>query len=58
MGSSVDSFSGVNGKVGSYQKYLKAYNNAGGPCQFCGKKIKKMKIGGRSAHFCPSCQRV
>lgn len=58
MGSSVDSFSGVNGKVGSYQKYLKAYNNEGGPCQFCGKKIKRMKIGGRSAHFCPSCQRV
>ncbi len=58
MGSSVDSFSGINGKPGSYQKYLQAYNNEGGPCQFCGRKIKRMKIGGRSAHFCPSCQRI
>lgn len=58
MGTSVDSFSSVNGKPGQYQKYLKAYNNEGEPCQFCNRKIKREKIGSRSAHFCPRCQRL
>ncbi len=57
MGTTVDSFSGINGKQGSFQKYLKAYNNEGNPCQYCGQKIIREKIGSRSAHFCPRCQR-
>ncbi|MDZ4724146.1 MAG: DNA-formamidopyrimidine glycosylase [candidate division Zixibacteria bacterium] len=56
MGSSVDSYSGVNGQVGQYQKYLKAYNNEGKPCGRCRTKIIREKIGARSAHFCPRCQ--
>ena len=58
MGTSVDSFSGINGKPGQFQKYLKAYNNEGNPCQFCSSKIKREKIGSRSAHFCPRCQKI
>jgi formamidopyrimidine-DNA glycosylase len=58
MGTSVDSYSGVNGQPGSFQKYLKAYGREGDPCQFCGRKIVREKIGARSAHFCPRCQRA
>ncbi|NOY88229.1 MAG: bifunctional DNA-formamidopyrimidine glycosylase/DNA-(apurinic or apyrimidinic site) lyase [FCB group bacterium] len=58
MGTSVDSFSGVNGKPGRFQKYLKAYHHEGNPCYFCGHKIIRIKIGSRSAHFCPRCQRL
>ena len=58
MGTSVDSYSGVNGQSGQFQKYLKAYNNEDNPCGFCGRKIVRMKIGSRSAHFCPKCQRL
>lgn len=57
MGTSVDTFSGVNGQPGRFQKYLKVYNNEGGPCQFCGRKVVREKIGSRSAHYCPRCQR-
>jgi formamidopyrimidine-DNA glycosylase len=58
MGTSVDSYVGVNGQTGSFQKYLRAYNNEGNPCRFCVRKIVREKIGSRSAHFCPRCQRL
>ena len=58
MGTSVDSFSSVNGQAGQFQKYLKAYGNEGEPCERCHAKIIREKIGSRSAHFCPRCQRV
>lgn len=57
-GTSVDTYSGVNGQTGSFQKYLKAYGNEGEQCDRCGAKIVREKIGSRSAHYCPRCQRV
>ena len=51
--------SGVNGQTGNFQKYLIAYNREGLPCSLCRKhKIRREKIGSRSAHFCPRCQRL
>ncbi len=58
MGTSVDSYSGVDGKTGRFQKYLRAYNNEGNPCHFCGTRIVRQRIGSRSTHFCPRCQRL
>ncbi len=58
MGTSVDSYQGVNGQPGSFQKYLKAYDREGKPCIFCAHKIVREKIGSRSAHYCPRCQRL
>lgn len=58
MGTSVDSYVGVNGKRGSFQKYLRAYNNEGKPCGHCGSMIVREKINSRSAHYCPRCQRL
>jgi formamidopyrimidine-DNA glycosylase len=58
MGSSVDSYVGVNGKSGSFQNYLRAYNNEGKPCSRCGSNIVREKIGSRSAHYCRRCQRL
>ncbi|MEE9443899.1 MAG: bifunctional DNA-formamidopyrimidine glycosylase/DNA-(apurinic or apyrimidinic site) lyase [candidate division Zixibacteria bacterium] len=58
MGTSVDTFAGVNGQPGRYQKYLRAYGREDEPCFRCGRKIRREKIGSRSAHFCPSCQRI
>lgn len=57
-GTSVDSYSNVNGKAGTFQKYLKVYGNEGEPCERCGTSIKRIQIGQRSAHFCPKCQRL
>jgi formamidopyrimidine-DNA glycosylase len=56
-GASVDSYSGIDRDPGRFQEHLRAYNNEGRPCRFCGTKIVREKIGSRSAHFCPRCQR-
>ena len=45
----------VFGKKGEYIKYHKVYRRENCPC--CGTKIKKIKLGGRSAHYCPECQK-
>jgi formamidopyrimidine-DNA glycosylase len=45
------------GKAGKFQKKLKVYQRRGNPCFSCGTMIKSMRIGGRSASFCPHCQR-
>ncbi len=58
MGTTVDSFSGVNKKTGQFQNYLLAYGRDGEKCQRCDSTIKREKIGSRSAHFCPKCQRL
>ena len=58
MGTSVDSYTGINGETGKFQKYLLAYHREGHPCQRCGAKIVREKIGSRSAHYCPRCQRL
>ena len=56
-GTSVDTYTGVNGQPGSFQKYLKVYDREGEPCTRCSTKIVRKKIGARSAHYCPKCQR-
>lgn len=58
MGTSVDTFSGINGQPGQFQKYLQVYANEGNPCPRCGKPIVREKIGSRSAHYCTHCQRL
>ncbi|MBD3403918.1 bifunctional DNA-formamidopyrimidine glycosylase/DNA-(apurinic or apyrimidinic site) lyase [candidate division GN15 bacterium] len=58
MGTSVDTYSGVNGQTGNFQSYLKAYNREGQPCERCGRILVREKIGSRSAHYCRACQRI
>lgn len=57
MGTTVDSYSGVNGQTGQFQKYLLAYGREDEPCERCGTKLVREKIGARSAHYCKKCQR-
>ncbi|MEX2158589.1 MAG: bifunctional DNA-formamidopyrimidine glycosylase/DNA-(apurinic or apyrimidinic site) lyase [Dehalococcoidia bacterium] len=47
----------LNGKAGGNQEYLVAYGREGRPCRTCGTAIERTKIGQRSAHYCPRCQR-
>ena len=58
MGTTVDTYSGINGEFGGFQSYLQAYGREGEPCLRCGKPIIREVIGSRSAHFCPRCQRA
>lgn len=45
-----------NGEKGGYDKFRKVYRREGEKCRRCQTIIKRIKIGGRSAHFCPACQ--
>jgi formamidopyrimidine-DNA glycosylase len=57
MGTTVDTYSGVDGRPGGFKKYLQVYGREGERCYRCGSIIKREKVGSRSAHFCPRCQR-
>jgi formamidopyrimidine-DNA glycosylase len=58
MGTTVYTFSGVYRRGGYFQNHLKVYGKDGHPCERCGATIVRQKIGSRSAHFCPRCQRL
>jgi formamidopyrimidine-DNA glycosylase len=45
------------GRMGKFQTKLKVYQRQGDPCYKCGTIIKSVRIGGRSASFCPQCQK-
>ena len=46
------------GEKGGYFRKRYAYGREGEKCFRCESKISRKKIGGRSAHFCPKCQRM
>jgi formamidopyrimidine-DNA glycosylase len=46
------------GREGNYAKHLKVYQKEDKKCPRCGTKIKRKKIGGRSTHYCPKCQKL
>jgi len=57
-GESFSDFRKVDGSKGFFDKERKVYRREGEKCPVCGNVIKRIKIGGRSAHFCPSCQKI
>lgn len=46
-----------NNARGGFQEHLQAYGREGKPCLICGSPMVKARIGGRSSHYCPSCQK-
>jgi len=46
-----------SGKRGGADRIIKVYRREGKKCLRCGAIIQKIKVGGRSAHYCPKCQR-
>ena len=55
-GSSIELYVDVAGQPGGFVPYIKAYGRAGESCKRCRTPIKRIKIGSRSASFCPKCQ--
>ena len=55
-GTSVDTYVTLSGGKGGYEKYLKVYGREGEKCFRCKRVIRRVKLGGRSAHFCPSAK--
>ncbi|MCL4399755.1 DNA-formamidopyrimidine glycosylase [Patescibacteria group bacterium] len=57
-GSSISDYRDLFGRKGRYQKNFFVYGKNGERCSRCGASIKRIKIGTRSAHFCPKCQKI
>lgn len=56
-GTTFSNFLNVHGVNGNYGGTAWVYNRAGQPCRTCETPIERLKLGGRSTHFCPQCQR-
>jgi len=57
-GTSTSDFRRTSGRKGGFQDARKVYRREGEKCFRCGANIKRKKIGNRSAHFCPQCQKT
>lgn len=57
-GTSTSDFRDTFGKEGGYTGHRLVYQRTGEPCSRCSAPIKRIVIGGRSAHYCPECQRL
>lgn len=57
-GTSISDFRDTAGIAGKYGKKLLIYKKEGEKCLRCGSIIKRVKINGRSAHYCPACQQL
>ncbi len=57
-GTSISDYRDTSGKSGGYAEKRLVYRREKWPCLRCKTSIKRMKIGGRNAHFCPKCQKI
>ena len=55
-GSSISDYVRPDGSDGGYQNERKVYAREDEPCSVCGTAIRRVVLGARSTHFCPSCQ--
>jgi formamidopyrimidine-DNA glycosylase len=55
-GTTLRDFQQANGEPGYFRISLKVYGREGEPCLVCCRPIKDIKLGQRSAFYCPRCQ--
>jgi formamidopyrimidine-DNA glycosylase len=56
-GSSVSDYVNAEGEPGFFQFEHRVYGREGEACRKCKSAIKRVVIAGRSAHYCPKCQK-
>lgn len=56
-GTTFSDYRDIYGVNGNYGGVAWVYDREGQPCRLCGTAIRRLKLAGRSAHYCPSCQR-
>ena len=56
-GSSVSDYVDADGEKGFFQFRHRAYGRQGEPCLKCKTPIKKIVVGVRGTHYCPTCQK-
>ncbi len=55
-GSSSRDYVDAVGNKGTFLAVATVYHRTGLPCVVCGSPIERIKLGGRSTHFCANCQ--
>lgn len=55
-GTSFSDFRDLTGSNGNYGGVAWVYRRGGEPCRRCGTPLRREKLGGRSSHWCPTCQ--
>ncbi|MEM6400372.1 MAG: DNA-formamidopyrimidine glycosylase [Cyanobacteria bacterium P01_D01_bin.116] len=55
-GTTFSNFLNVQGVNGNYAHVAWVYGRTGEPCRTCSHSIERIKLAGRSSHFCPQCQ--
>ena len=58
QGESFADYRTPSGKKGGFDDERKVYQREGEKCFRCKAEIKKTKVGGRTARFCPQCQKI
>ncbi|MCP9820455.1 DNA-formamidopyrimidine glycosylase [Synechococcus sp. Cruz-9H2] len=56
-GTTFSDFRDLSGTNGNYGGVAWVYRRGGQPCRRCGQPIQRERLGGRSSHWCPNCQR-
>jgi formamidopyrimidine-DNA glycosylase len=56
-GTTFSDFRQVSGVNGNYGLVAWVYRRTGEPCRHCQTPLEKIRLAGRSCHFCPQCQR-
>lgn len=56
-GGSISDYRTPSGKRGGFDRLRRVYRREGEKCPRCGAIIKRIKLAGRSAYFCPKCQK-
>jgi len=56
-GASISTYLKPDGEKGEMQNEVKVFRRTGQTCFRCGHTIERMTLGGRSTHYCPSCQK-
>lgn len=56
-GTTFSDYVDAEGEWGNYQFELRVYGREGESCTRCRTPIKRIVIAGRSAHYCPKCQK-
>jgi formamidopyrimidine-DNA glycosylase len=56
-GTTIRNYVGGSGLKGLYQEKKRVYGRTGQSCVHCGTSIERIRLAGRSTHFCPRCQK-
>ena len=55
-GTTFSDFRDLTGTNGNYGGQAWVYRRGGQPCRQCGTELRRDTLGGRSSHWCPTCQ--